>query len=103
MTSDNYINRIIATNECSIATAQKLTAALHREKKLDPRLMVRFRPLDGGLDIIPVKWFESLATDTPITCEYHSEITNVSCFSAYLRKARTWSSNPHLHQAQIER
>lgn len=51
------IKKIEKENGCSIATAELLTRALHREKRLDNDLAVRFRPLFGDFDIVNISWF----------------------------------------------
>ena len=52
MKSSTIMNRINAAQECSIATAELLTNALHREGKLDEEKAVRFRPIIGDFDIV---------------------------------------------------
>lgn len=58
MKSETYIKKILAEGACSIATAEKLTEALHREGLLHPHLSVRFKVLFGDFDIIETEWLE---------------------------------------------
>lgn len=57
MKAATYISKIQKEQVCSIATAEKLTEALHREGLLDENLVVRFRPLFGDFDIVERSWF----------------------------------------------
>jgi hypothetical protein len=57
MKASTYISKIQKEQICSIATAEKLTEALHREGLLDENLVVRFRPLFGDFDILEKSWF----------------------------------------------
>lgn len=59
MKSATYIQKIEKEQACSIATVEKLTAALHREELLDKELVIRFRPLFGDFDVVNAGWFET--------------------------------------------
>lgn len=52
MKSTTIIAKIADTQMCSIATAELLTKALHREGRLSLDRAVRFRPLYGDFDIV---------------------------------------------------
>lgn len=57
MKAQTIINRIEKEQSCSIATAELLTKALHRENKLDANKAIRFRPLYGDFDIVNADLF----------------------------------------------
>lgn len=66
MKAITIMNKIKKANECSIATAELLTKALHREDKLSDDQAVRFRPLYGDFDIVN--------SDLFITGEFKNEL-----------------------------
>ena len=59
MKAQTIIKRIEKEQACSIATAELLTRALHRENKLDKEQAIRFRPLFGDFDIVNADLFET--------------------------------------------
>lgn len=58
MKATTYIQKILAEGACSVATAEKLTEALHREGLLHPHLSVRFKILFGNFDIVETEWLK---------------------------------------------
>ena len=63
MKTESYIEKIKRENCCSVHTAEKLNKALHREGLLEESLVLRFRPLFGGFDILHKDWFTNQRND----------------------------------------
>ena len=57
MKANTIINEIEKAGACSIAQAELLTKALHRENKLPESQAIRFRPLIGDFDIVNASLF----------------------------------------------
>lgn len=52
MKAITYVKKIREQNACSIALAENLTRAMHREGIMDESLAIRFRPLFGDFDLV---------------------------------------------------
>lgn len=59
MKAKTIILKIEKEQACSIAAAELLTRALHRENKLDINKAVRFRPLFCDFDIVNADLFRT--------------------------------------------
>lgn len=57
MKASTMIKNAVQKGEFSIAKAELLTTALHRENKLPKNQAVRFRPLMGDFDIVNADLF----------------------------------------------
>ena len=59
MKANTILNKIKREDACSIATAELLTKALHREGKLEITQAIRFMPLFGKFDIVNADLFKT--------------------------------------------
>lgn len=55
----NILKKIKLENTCSIATADQLTKAIHREHLLGEKEAIRFKPLFGRFDLVNADWREN--------------------------------------------
>ena len=99
MKAETYIKKILAEGACSIATAEKLTKALHREGLLHPHLSVRFKLLFGTFDIIETDWLEEKNENPwfyPIN-EFSNIITDCArateLYTPYFEATKNFSQN----------
>ena len=59
MKAITILNKIKEEEVCSIARAELLTKALHREEKLNKEQAIRFMPLYGKFDIVNADLFST--------------------------------------------